>query len=127
MNPFTAVIRTVSVTTHEVPLASESATLARQAADRAVDDLRSSHQDATLVRLDGPRGEVLFSNSTAVLDAGEVEVTWTVRMKAGSALEAACFARVAMSDPITPLAVYQVRHANGHVETVDLERNGPLH
>lgn len=127
MDTFTAVIRTVSVQTVEVPITSASISQAQLAASQAVDALRSVQQDATLMRLNGPGGETLFCADNAQLEVGVIEVTWRARIRADNAEVAACLARMEQVDPESPLSVFETRDAMGRIQTIDLQRTGPLH
>ena len=52
---------------------------------------------------------------------GMVDVSWAVRIPAGTALEGACMARFMQFDPTSLAAVYRVREPNGRTHVIDLQ------
>ena len=52
---------------------------------------------------------------------GMVDVSWAVRIPAGTALEGACMARFMQFDPTSLAAVYRVREPNGRTQVIDLQ------
>ncbi|MBI2770551.1 MAG: hypothetical protein HYX47_13075 [Burkholderiales bacterium] len=52
---------------------------------------------------------------------GMVDVSWAVRVPAGTALEGACVARFMQFDPSSLAAVYRVREPSGRTHVIDLQ------
>ena len=104
-----------------LPLQAASAEAAAVEARAAAAHVASPGDEIEIVQIvDRISGTTVASQDDLPPD-GMVDVSWAVRVPAGTALEGACVARFMQFDPSSLAAVYRVREPSGLTHVIDLQ------
>jgi len=104
-----------------LPLQAASAEAAAVEARAAAAHVASPGDEIEIVQIVDRISGTTVVNQDGLPPDGMVDVSWAVRVPAGTALEGACVARFMQFDPSSLAAVYRVREPSGRTHVIDLQ------